>query len=129
MGYESSDWKWGNMHKAEFHHSLSVKKPFDKVFNVGPFPIGGDTDTVHQSAYNPSTPFHGTSWCPSNRLIIDVGNWDASLAISPPGQSGILGSDHYDDMTSLWRTGDYIPMPWSRKKVWKRSKYTLVINP
>jgi len=129
MGYEPTDWKWGNIHKAEFHHSLSVKKPFDKVFNVGPFPIGGDTDTVHQSAYNPSTPFHSTSWCPSNRLIIDVGNWDASLAISPPGQSGILGSDHYDDMTSLWRTGDYIPMPWSRNKVEELAKYTLVINP
>ncbi len=62
-------------------------------------------------------------------VSLDVGNWDASLAISPPGQSGILGSDHYDDMTSLWRTGDYIPMPWSRNKVEELAKYTLVINP
>ena len=129
LGNEPSDWQWGKIHKAEFHHSLSMKKPFDRVFNVGPFPISGDTDTVHQSAYNPSTPFHSTSWCPSNRFIIDVGNWGASLAISPAGQSGVLGSKHYDDMVPLWRNGDYIPMPWSRKQVEEMAKYTLVINP
>jgi penicillin amidase len=49
MGYESSGWNWGNLHQAEFQHSLSVKKPLNQVFNKGPYPIGGDTDTVHQS--------------------------------------------------------------------------------
>ena len=129
MGYEATNWKWGNIHKAEFQHSLSVKKPLNQVFNKGPYPIGGDTDTVHQSAYNPSAPYHSTSWCPSNRFIVDVGNWDASLAVSPPGQSGVLGSRHYDDMVSLWRNGEYIPMPWSRKKVEELAEYTFVIKP
>ena len=129
MGYESSGWKWGNIHQAEFQHILSVKKPLNQVFNKGPYPIGGDTDTVHQSAYNPSAPYHSTSWCPSNRLIMDVGNWDASLAVSPPGQSGVLGSRHYDDMVSLWRKGEYIPMPWSREKVEELAEYTFVIKP
>ena len=129
MGYEPSGWRWGNIHQAEFHHSLSIKKPLNRVFNKGPYPIGGDTDTVHQTAYNPSTPFHSTSWCPSNRVIFDVGNWDASLAISPPGQSGVLGSKHYDDMVQIWKNGDYIPMPWNREKVLELAEYTLVINP
>jgi len=129
MGYEASGWKWGNIHQAEFQHSLSVKKPLHQVFNKGPYPIGGDTDTVHQSAYNPSAPYHSTSWCPSNRFIVDVGNWDASLAVSPPGQSGVLGSGHYDDMVSLWRKGEYIPMPWSREKVEELAEYTFVIKP
>ena len=129
MGHEASGWKWGNIHQAEFQHSLSVKKPLNKVFNKGPYPIGGDTDTVHQSAYNPSAPYHSTSWCPSNRFIMDVGNWDASLAVSPPGQSGVLGSWHYDDMVPIWRKGDYIPMPWSREKVEELAEYTFVIKP
>ena len=129
MGHESSNWQWGKLHKAEFQHSMAIKKPFDRVFNAGPFPIGGDTDTVHQSAYNPSTPYHSTAWSPSNRFIMDVGNWDACVAISPPGQSGILGSSHYDDMVPLWRTGKYIPMPWSREKVEESAENKLVLKP
>ena len=129
MGYESSNWQWGNLHKAEFQHSMAIKKPFDRVFNAGPFPIGGDTDTVHQSAYNPSTPYHSTAWSPSNRFIMDVGNWNACVAISPPGQSGVLGSSHYDDMVPLWRTGKYIPMPWSRDKVEEAAESKLVLKP
>ena len=129
MGYESSEWNWGKIHKIEFQHSLAVKKPLDRVFNVGPFQIGGDTDTVHQSAFNPSAPYHATSWSPSNRFIMDVGNWDACIGISPPGQSGVLGSSHYDDMVPLWRTGEYIPMPWSREKVEEATENKLVLKP
>ena len=38
LGNEPSDWGWGKIHKAEFYHSLAIKKPFDKIncifFNV-----------------------------------------------------------------------------------------------
>ena len=129
MGHDPNTWTWGSIHQAQFHHSLSIKKPFDKIFNVGPFPMGGDTDTVHQSAFNPSAPYHSTSWCPSNRFIMDVGNWDACLAVSPPGQSGVLGSDYYDDMATLWDKGDYIPLPWSRDKVEEAAENKLVLKP
>jgi len=129
MGLEVVEWKWGKIHMAEFQHSLSVKKLMSQIFNKGPYPIGGDTDTVHQSAYNLSDPCNNTSWCPSNRFIIDVGNWDDCLVISPPGQSGILGSRHYDNMIHLWRTGDYIPLLWSRQKVEELTEYTLVMKP
>ena len=129
MGHEPSKWAWGNIHQAQFHHSMSIKKPFDKVFNVGPFPMGGDTDTVHQSAFNPSAPYHSTSWCPSNRFIMDVGNWDACLAVSPPGQSGVLGSKHYDDMATLWDKGEYISLCWSKEKVEETAENKLVLKP
>jgi penicillin amidase len=84
---------------------------------VGPYPIGGDTDTVCQTAYNPAAPYHASEWCPSIRLIMDVGEWDDSLIVSPPGQSGVLGSKHYSDMAEKWIEGEYIPMLWSRSKV------------
>ena len=129
MGHEPNTWAWGSIHQAQFHHSMSIKKPFDKVFNVGPFPMEGDTDTVHQSAFNPSAPYHSTSWCPSNRIIMDVGNWDACLAVSPPGQSGVLGSKHYDDMATLWDKDDYIPLFWSHDKVKKMTENKLVLKP
>jgi acyl-homoserine lactone acylase PvdQ len=34
-----------------------------------------------------------------------------------PGQSGQLGSPHYDDLIDAWRTGQTIPMLWTRAQV------------
>lgn len=129
MGYEYDDWQWGKIHHVQFRHGMSIKSPLDKIFNVGPFEIGGDTDTVCQTAYNPNAPYHATEWCPSIRLIMDVGEWDNSLIVSPPGQSGVLGSKHYDDMADLWSKGDYINMLWSEDKIKNSSVSTFELKP
>jgi len=129
MGYEVEDWKWGKIHHAEFRHGMSVKAPLDKILNIGPYPIGGDTDTVCQTAYNPTAPFHASEWCPSIRLIMDVGEWDNSLIVSPPGQSGILGSKHYSDMAEKWIEGEYVPMLWSRSKIEACSQKIFILIP
>ena len=60
---------------------------------------------------------------------MDVGNWDACIGISPPGQSGILGSDHYSDMADLWLKGEYVPLYWSLEKVEETSENKLVLKP
>jgi penicillin amidase len=60
---------------------------------------------------------------------MDVGNWDACIGISPPGRSGILGSDHYSDMAHLWLKGEYVPLFWSREKVEENKVLTLNIRP
>lgn len=122
------DWKWGSVHQATFRHGMSVKTPLDKIFNIGPFPVGGDTDTVFQTAYNPSSPYHSTEWCPALRLIMDIGRWDNSYIISPPGQVGVIGSKHFDDLAPIWLNGDYIPMLWSFDKIKSLSKNELTLS-
>ena len=124
-----SDWEWGNIHKVTFRHGMSVKKPLDRIFNIGPFSVGGDTDTVFQTAYNPSSPYHATEWCPALRLIMDVGKWDNSFVISPPGQIGVVGSEHFDDLAPMWLEGDYIPMLWNYDQVVVHSKNKLKLSP
>ena len=126
---DENNWQWGNIHQVTFRHGMSVKKPLDKILNIGPFPVGGDTDTVFQTAYNPSAPYHATEWCPAIRLIMDIGKWDNSFVISPPGQIGVLGSEHFDDLASIWLKGDYIPMLWSDEQVKSFSKNILKLSP
>src|SRR5207245_6810183 len=53
---DMSAWSWGKVHAAAFHHPLGAKKPLDKLFNRGPFPYGGDTNTVWQAAFVPKLP-------------------------------------------------------------------------
>jgi len=126
---EESDSAWGNLHQATFRHGMAIKKPLDKILNIGPFPVGGDTDTVFQTAYNPSSPYHATEWSPAVRLIMDIGKWDDSLVISPPGQIGVLGSEHFSDLAPIWLKGDYIPMLWTYDKIKLFSKNELKLSP
>ena len=60
---------------------------------------------------------------------MDVGEWDNSLMVSPPGQSGILGSKHYSDMAEKWIEGEYIPMLWSRSKIEASSQKIFILIP
>ncbi|MEI7769333.1 MAG: penicillin acylase family protein, partial [Chloroflexales bacterium] len=100
-----------------------------RIFNRGPWPTGGDIDTVNQ-AYTPrSSPAGPLYTAPSYRQIIDVGGWDASRVILPAGQSGHPASRHYSDMAEAWRDGAYIPMLWSRAAVERDTAAVLMLKP
>ena len=49
-------------------------------------------------------------------MIVDFSNMDNSTFISPPGQSGLLKSPHYDDQARLWADGGQIPMHFDTAK-------------
>lgn len=117
FGSEPESWQWGKFHRAIFPHPLGLQKPLDLIFNRGPFPIGGDTDTPCQTAMHPHLPYDNNSWAPSFRQIVDMGDFSASQVIVPPGQSGQVSSPHYDDMIEPWLKGEYHPMLWTRQQV------------
>ena len=129
LGEDMNRWQWGRLHQATFAHPLGQVKPLNLIFNRGPFPIGGDTDTVHQAAFIPNEPYAVKSWCASYRQIVDVSDWGRSLAIHTNGQSGQPGSRHYADMIPLWRNGEYHPMLWERAQVEAAAEDTLVLVP
>jgi penicillin amidase len=129
LGPDPSGWGWGKLHQVPFSHALSLQKPLDQVFNRGPFPIGGDTDTPCQTATQPDKPYGNNQCSPSNRHIIDLGDFSRSLAIFPPGQSGQLGSVHYDDLIELWLNGEYHPMLWERGAIERELEGRLVLYP
>jgi penicillin amidase len=53
----------------------------------------------------------------SFRMVVDVGNWDASVCINAPGQSGDPRSAHYGDLAPIWGAGEYVPMLFSAAAV------------
>ena len=129
LGNEPADWQWGKLHQITFSHAMSLRKPFDQVFDRGPFPIGGDTDTPLQTAMMPGDPYNNNGWAPSFRQIVDMGDLTKSQAIHPPGQSGHLASPNYDDLAQLWLEGEYHPMLWTREQVDSEAKNTLILKP
>nr|WP_314072740.1 penicillin acylase family protein [uncultured Roseococcus sp.] len=117
MGAEVSGWAWGNIHQGYFSHPLSRLAPPELAakLDVGPAPKGGSNLTINNNGYR-GTDFRvmsGVSW----RMVLDVGNWDASWTINAPGQSGDPASPHYRDLFPIWAKDGYVPMLYSRKAV------------
>lgn len=117
LGKGTAKWMWGNLHKVTFKHTLGQSGFLARIFNRGPLPLRGDGDTIHQAAFSVRDPFAASRWMPSLRFIANTSDWDKSLSMHAPGQSGQLTSPHYDDLLQLWRRGDYHPMPFSRGAV------------
>lgn len=45
-----------------------------------------------------------------------------------PGQSGNIGSSHYDDMIPKWIEGKYHPLYWDRADVEKNAERVLILK-
>jgi penicillin amidase len=128
LGPDQNQWQWGKIHRATFPHAMALQKPLDVVFNRGPYPIGGDTDTVCQVAMLPDDPYDNKAWAPTYRQIVDLGDLARSHWIYAPGQSGQVGSAHYDDLIESWRKGETIPMLWTRAQVDSAAEGKLVLK-
>jgi len=106
-GEQMKTWQWGNLHTVTFSHPFGLQKPFDRVFNIGPFPIAGGGTTVLKTEYKMSLPF-ATSVGPSMRQIVDLASPRSVFLVITSGESGQTYSKHYDDQTSLWLNGGYV---------------------
>ena len=113
FGPDEHRWAWGRVRPTTLRHPASVRKPLGVLLNLGPFAWGGDADTVSQAASALGPPSDGVTVIASMRMVIDVGNWDASRFVLPGGQSGNPLSPHYSDMLPLWRRGAGVPIAWS----------------
>ncbi len=129
LGEDEGCWAWGNFHQVNFEHPLGAQKPLDQVFNRGPFPIGGDTDTPCQTAMSPGSPYDNRAWSPTFRQIVDMSDLSKSLSMHPPGQSGQLASPYYDDLAEPWLNVEYHPMLWTREQVNCEASHILILKP
>jgi len=128
LGRNMADWAWGEIHTLTFEHVLGKKKPLDRIFNLGPFPVGGNLLTVNKKKYALDKPFHVNHGV-SMRLIVDLAHMDNSLHILPTGESGQLKSPNYKDQIPLYLSGRYHPAWPNRHDAEKNSLGILVLRP
>ncbi|NJO83110.1 MAG: penicillin acylase family protein, partial [Blastochloris sp.] len=117
FGDDVRSWRYGRRHTLTIRHPLGAVQALAPLFNHGPFPTGGDSDTVcmgYQPARYAVAPYY---IAPSYRQICDTADWDRSQSIHPTGQSGQPGSKHYADFLKPWLSVQYHPMLWSRARV------------
>lgn len=116
LGDDPARWQYGKIHKMTFRHVLGLLKPLDKIFNRGPYPAGGDIDTVNMGAVVPNQP-ETVVTVPSFRQIVNLADLAASLSMHAPGQSGQPASKHYDDFIKPWRNVEHHPMLFDHEMI------------
>ena len=125
LGQEQSLWTWGALHHGYFEHPLSDLLP--EMRSVGRLPKGGSGSTPMAAGYRASD-FRVTTGA-SFRMVADVGNWDASMWINAPGQSGDPRSPHYDDLAEKWAAGEYVPLLYSTAAVDAAAELVIRLRP
>jgi penicillin amidase len=129
LGTRMQDWQWGRLHQLTFGHVIGGQKPMDRVFNIGPFPIGGDGNTIWNSFTSLWDLERRQMIGPPFRFIADLGDLDHCWGLLAPGQSGHLASSHYRDGVKPWFTGGYHPMLFRRDEIERNLEARLVLAP
>jgi penicillin amidase len=125
LGPDPAKWRWGALHVTPFRHALATDDARRALFDLPSVERPGDGTTVNAGAGADFKAVHGASF----REILDVADWDRSVATSVPGQSGQPGSPHYGDLLPLWAEGRYFPLLFSREQVETQAKDRLLLEP
>lgn len=128
-GEDASAWGWGQIRQLTLRHPVGRRKPLDRIFNRGPFPCGGDSNTPAQAGVDPLNPTANPGFIASARFAVEVGNWEETRFILPGGQSGNPLSPHYADQLPLWQRGETITLAWSVPEVERITRETLQLTP
>ncbi len=128
LGPDPAAWRWGDLHQIELRHPLSKHLPDDirLLADVGPAERGGSGDTVGNTSYGDD--FNQRSGA-SFRMVIDVGNWDASVAMNNPGQSGDPRSPHYKDLFEPWANDQAFPLLYTRPAILEAAEARIELLP
>lgn len=127
FGKNYSNWQWGKIHHYKWNSLFSQvaeylpseqRKQIDKLdsyLNRGPYPAGGNINTINIASYNIGKGFD-TLLIPSMRLIVDFSQQDPVWVMNNAGQSANPASPYYADNINNWLKGNYENLPFSKEK-------------
>ena len=128
IGDDPAEWGYGqtkNKHITITHPlSALADAPTRQQMNLGPVARGGSGETVNATS-NELNQTHGASF----RILVDTEDWDKTLGINTPGQSGDPASPHYHDLFDIWGRNGYFPLYFSRQKIQTVAGSTTVLKP
>ncbi|MDP6605688.1 MAG: penicillin acylase family protein, partial [Dehalococcoidia bacterium] len=129
LGEDVGGWSWGAMHRLRLDHPLRAVPVLGQRFSRGPYPYGGDLNTVNTGGF---TIWHGLDrrgYAAAYRHVIDLGDLDASVFQLPAGNSGIPGHARYDDCIDEYLDGRYRPLVYGREAIERRTQHVLELVP
>ena len=129
LGADMSTWHWGRLHQIAFEPATAAltDRLLRAQMSLPAVELAGSADSPRAAAFG-DTDFSVEAGA-SVRIVLDVGEWDHSMAINTPGQSGDPDSPHYRDLLPLWAAGNYVPLLFSRSAVEQAAEEILDLTP
>jgi penicillin amidase len=131
MSRDTDEWEWGKLHRATLRNSTlgeSGINAVERLFNRGNYELGGGPAVVNAMAFDDRAGYHVTAG-PTMRMLIDLGDLDASRWVNQSGVSGHAFARNYDDQTGAWAAGTMLPFVSSPSAVDARTVDRLRLTP
>jgi len=116
LGEEPLQWQYGQ--EAYKHSSIThalgavASSQYTKKLNLPSLPRGGNAYTPGSTGSN-KRQSSGASF----RMIVNTGDWDATIGTNAPGQSGNPDSPFYTNLYEDWAKDVYFPVYYSKEKI------------
>lgn len=133
LGREATDWRWGQLHPAAPEHPVlggpSLPGMVRNLVNPDPVAVGGGSSIVDATAWNASSGSFAVTAAPSMRMVVDLGDLDASTWVTLTGTSGHPASVHYADQLGPWSRGETFPWPFTQAATEADARDRLTFTP
>ena len=129
LGPDPMTWHWERMHILEHVHAIGQRKPFNHLFNVGPFPMAGGDEVINKMDFDKTSYPYKVRSGASMRILIDLADMENSLSVIPTGQSGHPMSPHYQDQATLYNEGKFRPQLMNKQMIETNGRQLLLLKP
>ena len=125
FGPDRSTWTWGRCRPLILKHSLADAPVIGPLLSPGPFPFGGEADTVAQSGVLGLTHFDSSTAIPALRLIVKMSD-------PPVARFALAGEQIHDPLhangplTDAWLNDQYLPLFRERDEIEAGARATAV---
>jgi penicillin amidase len=130
-GRTTHDWSWGGIHELRLHPpglGESGSAPVHWLLDRAGWQTGGGSAAVDATSWDAADGYDVTS-APSMRMVVSLGDLDASRWIDLTGVSGQPADDNYVDQTDLWARGETLPWAFSTTAVARSGRHDLTLEP
>jgi penicillin amidase len=124
LGNDHSKWRWGDLHKIQFQHSLNNYPAWENL-KLGPDEIGGSPTTLGMAMHMGKGPgktnesevpckvYHG----PAYRLVVDLADPQSAKFVIAGGNGGRVDSEFCLNQYSTWLKGQYFTLKLKREEI------------
>ena len=125
------EWSWGHLHRMDLRSRTlgdSGVGIVEWLVNRDGYEIGGGGSIVNATTWDAALGYEVTA-APSMRMVVDLGNLDASRWVNLTGVSGHPFHPNFTDQTDLFVEGRTLAWPFSREAVDAAAEDTLLLTP
>ena len=129
MGDDPSTWSWGAIHPLRLTHPFSAQSSLLSGWNMPEVPWAGDGNTLNAANYTWTSDDMPVTGMASLRIVMPLGNLNASTLVHPGGQSGQPGHRHYRSHYGPFIAGETVPLWFSDEDVQANAATQLTLMP